>query len=195
MFVAGLIYPLAALGQSHTTKSYLRSIEQDTLALPDGPILLSPASLLAALHKEVIERRPEEFKMAALKDIRALFPAHVNPFYAGFGNRVTDEISYRAVDIPPERILVINPKGELRRTDVNGYVSTYVAFMQYTLITQLLGHGRRRRRLHLPAADARRPVLVRVGRAVQSTTGLFQLLLLEGERDGPAAAGAGSRRL
>jgi len=76
--------------------------------------------------------------MAALKDIRDLFPKYVNPFYAGFGNRVTvggflgnlwrflfqDEISYRTVDIPLERILTINPKGELRRTDVNGYVST-----------------------------------------------------------------------
>lgn len=37
-----------------------------------------------------------------------------------------DEVSYRAVDIPPERILTINSKGELRRTDVSGYVSTYM---------------------------------------------------------------------
>ena len=45
--------------------------------------------LIMSDYREVIERRPEEFKMAALKDVRALFPSTVNPFYSGFGNRVT----------------------------------------------------------------------------------------------------------
>lgn len=36
--------------------------------------------------REVIERRPEEFKISCLKDIQALFP--INPFYAGFGNKI-----------------------------------------------------------------------------------------------------------
>lgn len=40
-------------------------------------------------------RRPHEFKIACLQDIRALFPADWNPFYAGFGNRDTDEVAYR----------------------------------------------------------------------------------------------------
>jgi phosphatidate phosphatase PAH1 len=40
-------------------------------------------------------RRPHEFKIACLQDIRALFPQEWNPFYAGFGNRDTDEVSYR----------------------------------------------------------------------------------------------------
>lgn len=44
--------------------------------------------------REVIERRPEEFKMAALKEVRALFPADTHPFYAGFGNRVTVSLLY-----------------------------------------------------------------------------------------------------
>ncbi len=35
----------------------------------------------------MILRRPHEFKIATLQDIRALFPADWNPFYAGFGNR------------------------------------------------------------------------------------------------------------
>ena len=39
------------------------------------------------------------FKIAALKNIRNLFPDEWNPFYAGFGNRDTDAISYRAVGI------------------------------------------------------------------------------------------------
>jgi len=58
----------------------------------------------------MILRRPHEFKIATLQEIRALFPPEWNPFYAGFGNRDTDEISYRAVSVPPARIFIINPK-------------------------------------------------------------------------------------
>lgn len=38
--------------------------------------------------REVIERKPEEFKIKCLRDIKALFPDHLQPLYAGFGNRV-----------------------------------------------------------------------------------------------------------
>jgi phosphatidate phosphatase LPIN len=36
----------------------------------------------------VIERKPYEFKIAALMDLKNLFPTK-QPFYAGFGNRET----------------------------------------------------------------------------------------------------------
>lgn len=42
--------------------------------------------------------------------IKALFPPDCNPFYAGFGNRDTDEISYLKVGIPIGKIFIINPK-------------------------------------------------------------------------------------
>lgn len=45
-----------------------------------------------------------------LQDIRALFPSDYNPFYAGFGNRDTDELSYRKIGIPKGKIFIINPK-------------------------------------------------------------------------------------
>ena len=35
----------------------------------------------------MIERKPEEFKIAALSDVKKLFPK--NPFFSGFGNRET----------------------------------------------------------------------------------------------------------
>lgn len=60
---------------------------------------------------QVILRRPHEFKIRCLEDIRSLFPPDWNPFYAGFGNRDTDEVSYLAVGVPPSRIFIINPKG------------------------------------------------------------------------------------
>ena len=37
--------------------------------------------------REVIEKRPEEFKIMCLKQIRSLFPEGANPFHAGFGNK------------------------------------------------------------------------------------------------------------
>ena len=49
--------------------------------------------------------------MAALGVIRSLFPDDWNPFYAGFGNRGTDEVSYMHVGVPAHRIFTINPQG------------------------------------------------------------------------------------
>lgn len=56
--------------------------------MPDGPLLLNPTSLIRAFHREVIEKKPEEFKIQCLSDIMALFPDDYKPFYAGYGNRV-----------------------------------------------------------------------------------------------------------
>lgn len=75
-----------AIGQARTTRDYLRSVIQGEIPLPDGPLLLSPTSLISAFHREVIEKKPEEFKISCLKDIQALFPE--NPFCAGFGNKI-----------------------------------------------------------------------------------------------------------
>jgi hypothetical protein len=50
----------------------------------------------------MILRRPHEFKIATLQDIRALFPRGWNPFYGGFGNRDTDVISY--LEVPREAL-------------------------------------------------------------------------------------------
>ncbi|KAK2560190.1 Phosphatidate phosphatase LPIN2 [Acropora cervicornis] len=97
-----------AIGQAQQTRDYLKSVKQDQLMLPDGPLLLSPESLIKAFHREVIEKKPEEFKISCLRDIQSLFPTNRNPFYAGFGNKVNDVLSYRAVGIAVSRIFTIN---------------------------------------------------------------------------------------
>lgn len=51
--------------------------------------------------------------MACLQDIRSLFGTR-NPFYAGFGNRITDAASYLKVDIPSARIFTIEYSGEVK---------------------------------------------------------------------------------
>ncbi|CAI4227076.1 unnamed protein product [Auanema sp. JU1783] len=105
-----------AIGQSHTTKQYLRSVAQNSRQLPDGPVLLSPTSVLMAFRREVIERRPEEFKIAALSDLKKLFP-----------------VPQPAVGIPAKRILIIDPTGKVRRSDSVGYVSSYLSMANDTV--------------------------------------------------------------
>lgn len=71
------------------------------------------------------------FKIAALMNIRGLFPDEFNPFHGGFGNRDTDAISYRAVGINLSRIFIINPDGE-----VHHFNSAYKK--SYPLLTELV---------------------------------------------------------
>jgi len=61
----------------------------------------------------VIMRKPEVFKMACLRDIQRLFGLQTTGrFYAGFGNRITDALSYRSVNVPSSHIFTIDSTGE-----------------------------------------------------------------------------------
>ena len=109
-----------SVGQADTTRSYLRGLQArpggelaDGVPLAPGPVILAPDGITTALVRELIRRAPAEFKIACLTDIRALFPPEWNPFYAGFGNRGSDVISYAAVGVPRGRTFTINPRGEL----------------------------------------------------------------------------------
>ncbi|XP_060668605.1 phosphatidate phosphatase PAH1 isoform X2 [Ziziphus jujuba] len=117
-----------AIVQAYLTRSFLLNLKQDGKALPNGPVVISPDGLFPSLFREVIRRAPHEFKIACLEDIRRLFPSDYNPFYAGFGNRDTDELSYRKIGIPKGKIFIINPKGEVaisHRIDVKSYTSLH----------------------------------------------------------------------
>ncbi|CAF0879456.1 unnamed protein product [Adineta ricciae] len=103
-----------AIGQSQITRNFLRNIKQSDRELPSGPLLISPDTLLAALYREVIAKKPEDFKIECLKNIASLYPGK-NPFYAGFGNRINDQWAYTAVGIPVTRIYTINSRGEVVR--------------------------------------------------------------------------------
>ncbi|KAK6204426.1 Lipin/Ned1/Smp2-domain-containing protein [Scheffersomyces amazonensis] len=125
-----------SVGQAEGTRQYLSGIVQDGgIKLPKGPVILSPDRTMAALRREVILKKPEVFKMACLRDIRSLYFHENNennedrtPFYAGFGNRITDAISYRSVKIPSHRIFTINPNGEVHMEllELAGYKSSYL---------------------------------------------------------------------
>lgn len=117
-----------SVGQADSTRSYLRTVDQDGIKLPPGPVILSPDRTMAALKREVILKKPEVFKMACLNDLRNLYAGKEHPFYAGFGNRITDALSYRSVGIPSSRIFTINPDGEVHMEllELAGYRSSYV---------------------------------------------------------------------
>lgn len=102
-----------SVGQVDTTRAYLNGVVQEGYRLPKGPTILSPDRTIAALRRELYIRKPEVFKMACLRDIKNLFPPNKTPFYAGFGNRLTDALSYRSVSIPSNRIFTINSYAEV----------------------------------------------------------------------------------
>jgi phosphatidate phosphatase LPIN len=102
-----------AIGQANVTREFLHSIRQGSYSLPLGPVIMSPDGLIHSFKREVIDRRPQDFKIPALRDVRNLFPDDVNPFFAGFGNRDTDLEAYKAVGVPEQKIFIINPKGDI----------------------------------------------------------------------------------
>lgn len=117
-----------SISQAYITRQFLLNLKQDGKVLPEGPVVISPDGLFPSLYREVIRRVPHEFKIACLETIKALFPSDCNPFYAGFGNRDTDEISYLKVGIPLGKIFIINPKGEIvvnRSLDTKSYTSMH----------------------------------------------------------------------
>lgn len=120
-----------AIGQSQITRNLLKKINQDGFTLPDGPLLVTPTSLFTAFQKEVIEKKPEEFKIRCLKDIQSLFDNGYNPYYAGYGNKTSDVRSYRTVGIPESRIFTINPAGEVKHEVSATFQSSYSKLCDY----------------------------------------------------------------
>lgn len=120
-----------AIGQSRITRDLLNNINQDGFTLPEGPLLVTPTSLFVAFQKEVIERKPEEFKISCLSDIKALFPSDNEVFYAGYGNKATDVVAYKAVGMPISRIFTINPQGEVKHEVSRTFQSSYSKLCDY----------------------------------------------------------------
>uniref|UniRef100_A0A8B9LIH7 phosphatidate phosphatase n=1 Tax=Astyanax mexicanus TaxID=7994 RepID=A0A8B9LIH7_ASTMX len=123
-----------AIGMADITKGYLQWVNDKGIVLPKGPVLLAPSSLFSALHREVIEKKPEVFKITCLTDIRDLFNPGRQPFYAAFGNRTNDAFAYKRVGVPEMRIFTVNPKGELIQENSKGRKSSY------THLSELVEH-------------------------------------------------------
>ncbi|XP_071777560.2 phosphatidate phosphatase LPIN2-like [Centroberyx gerrardi] len=114
-----------AIGMADMTRGYLHWVNDRGTILPQGPLMLSPSSLFSAFHREVIEKKPEKFKIECLTDIRNLFHPNTHPFYAAFGNRESDVFAYKQVGVPVCRIFTVNPKGELILEQAKGNKTSY----------------------------------------------------------------------
>uniref|UniRef100_A0A8C1X069 phosphatidate phosphatase n=2 Tax=Cyprinus carpio TaxID=7962 RepID=A0A8C1X069_CYPCA len=114
-----------AIGMADMTRGYLQWVNDRGIILPCGPLMLSPSSLFSAFHREVIEKKPEVFKIECLTDIKNLFLPNKHPFYAAFGNRTNDAFAYKEVGVPLCRIFTVNPKGELIQEQTKGNKSSY----------------------------------------------------------------------
>ena len=102
------------IGQSFKTLKYLRSVKQQNYTLPDGPLITSPDTLFESFRREIIIKNPEVFKIQVLRDLKSLFGYGIfNPIYAGFGNKDSDAISYRVVNVPKKFIFTVTPAGDI----------------------------------------------------------------------------------
>ncbi|RVE58663.1 hypothetical protein OJAV_G00196610 [Oryzias javanicus] len=114
-----------AIGMADMTRGYLHWVNDRGTLLPQGPLMLSPSSLFSAFHREIIEKKPEKFKIECLTDIKNLFLPNTQPFYAAFGNRESDVFAYKQVGVPVCRIFTVNPKGELILEQTKGNKTSY----------------------------------------------------------------------
>ena len=120
-----------AIGQAKLTKEYLSSVDQEGNTLPEGPLITSPDRLFTSFVREVINQVPYKFKAEKLREVAWLFPEERNPFYAGFGNRDTDAISYVAAGVPLNKIFIINTE-----SNIFAYNNTYTK--TYTLLNEIV---------------------------------------------------------
>jgi len=108
-----------SIGHAAMTREYLfNEVRQDGQCgnlefLPSGPVIMAPDSLFTAVNRELIQRSPQQFKIPALQNVKDLFPKEYQPYAAAFGNRKTDLIAYNSVDIPIERIFIIDSTGAM----------------------------------------------------------------------------------
>ncbi|XP_057196445.1 phosphatidate phosphatase LPIN2-like isoform X3 [Triplophysa rosa] len=114
-----------AIGMAGMTRGYLHWVNDEGTILPRGPLMLSPSSLFSAFHREVIEKKPEIFKIECMTDIKHLFPQNSQPFYAAFGNRSNDVFAYKHTGVPTCRIFTVNTRGEVNQEQCKTLKTSY----------------------------------------------------------------------
>jgi phosphatidate phosphatase LPIN len=82
--------------------------------MPEGAVLISPDRSGKSIYREMIIKQPHIFKISCLVSIKNLFQPNQLPFFAGFGNRPTDTITYRVLGVSNDKIFIINKKGVIK---------------------------------------------------------------------------------
>lgn len=140
-----IIYLTArGIGQSGDTRNYLFN----DLNVPNGAVICSSSTIRAALYREVIQKRPQDFKIPTLNMVINAFNNKEkkeddndkgnddgneeatktnNPFIGGFGNRHTDATSYKYFGINKEKIFLIGIKKEKQeQQNKDEVIATYI---------------------------------------------------------------------
>jgi len=100
------------VGSSYYTRCYLNSLQEKGEWLPHGPILLDVRSYLEViLETYVLGGSPEVSKISKLQHVRDVFP--INPFYSGYGNRDTDVVTYKTLNISIDKIYKIDEQSQI----------------------------------------------------------------------------------
>merc|ERR1712244_72166 len=85
--------------------------------------ICSASTTRAALYREVVQKRPQDFKIPTLNNVKKAFGK--NPFVGGFGNRDTDAKSYRFFGIAAEKIFIIGMM-EKEEKEEEEVIATYI---------------------------------------------------------------------
>ena len=56
-----------SIGQATVTRDFLFNLDQNGAKLPVGPVIISSDGILPSLFREMILKRPDEFKIASLQ--------------------------------------------------------------------------------------------------------------------------------
>lgn len=56
-----------AIAQANITRDFLHRITQEGYKMPSGPVIISPHGILPSLYREIILRRPHDFKISSLQ--------------------------------------------------------------------------------------------------------------------------------
>lgn len=111
-----------SMHQARGTNSFLRSLAQNRILLPRGPLLCCPTSVFSAIKQEMV-RQSHLFKIRCLKDLRASFSAEAKPFFAAFGNRTSDFVAYVEAGVPARRIYLLDSRSSVQLSSMKFHLS------------------------------------------------------------------------
>ena len=110
------------------TRNYLRGLKQDDKVLPLGPCVTDATSYYGSLKREVVDKSSHLFKAEFLaEELRDCFSKAGRTliekpvFMAGFGNKDTDAMAYRAAGVHPVLTFIIDKRSVV--TAGAGYAS------------------------------------------------------------------------
>ena len=64
---------------------------------------------------DLLDKMITLLKIPVLSELKNLFPEDATPFFAGFGNRDTDGVAYRYLNIPLNNIFLIDTSSKVLR--------------------------------------------------------------------------------